>query len=121
MAQYLNVLLLAVLLLGCGKALPVLEGIDMEKWKADQDACQGYRQSVATSLKSEINKLKGLSEMDIIRLLGKPDQNELYKRNQKFYSFFISPGPHCQSSDSAAHKLILRFNAMGYAQLVSVE
>ena len=107
--------------MSCGKALPVLDGIDSEKWKADRDACQGYRQSVAISIKTELNKLKGLSEMDVIRLLGKPDENELYKRNQKFYSFFLSPGPNCEGSDTSAQKLVLRFNAMGYAQLVSVE
>lgn len=73
------------------------------------------------ALAAEIPKLKGLAEMDIIRLLGRPDQNELYKRNQKFYSYFISPGPPCLTTDSASHKLVLRFNAMGYAQLVSIE
>jgi len=114
-------LFVTFLLLSCVKALPVLDGIDSEKWKADRDACQGYRQSVVISLKSELVKLKGLSEMDVIRLLGKPDENELYKRNQKFYSFFLSPGPNCQGADSTAQRLVLRFNAMGYAQLVSVE
>ncbi len=59
--------------------------------------------------------------MDIISILGKPDQNELYKRNQKFYYYFISPGPACKTPDSTAYKMILRFNAMGYAQLVSIE
>ena len=121
MLQKFNVLLLAAILISCGKALPALDGIDTEKWKGDRDACQGYRQSVASSIEAEMVKLKGLSEMDIIQLLGKPDQNELYKRNQKFYSFFITPGPNCPAADSTAKKLILRFNAMGYAQLVSVE
>jgi len=92
MLNTIKVLIIAVMLLSCGKALPVLDGIDSEKWKADRDACQGYRQSVAAAMKSELVKLKGLSEMDVIRLLGKPDENELYKRNQKFYSFFITPG-----------------------------
>lgn len=112
---------LTLLLLSCGKEMPTLQGVNIEKWKADKNGCLGYRQSIKASLASEISKLKGLAEMDVIRLLGKPDQNELYKRNQKFYSYFISPGPSCITADSASQKLVLRFNAMGYAQLVSME
>lgn len=116
-----NLFFLTLLLLSCGKEIPTLQGVDIEKWKADKNGCVGYRKSIKASLSSEISKLKGLAEMDVIRLLGKPDQNELYKRNQKFYSYFISPGPLCLDADSASQKLVLRFNAMGYAQLVSLE
>ena len=116
-----STILLISLMLSCGKELPTLNGVDLDKWKDDKNACQGLRESMGPSLKMEITKLKGLAEMDIIALLGRPDQNELYTRNQKFYYYFISPGPACKASDSSAHKLILRFNAMGYAQLVSIE
>ncbi len=111
----------ALLLFACGKDLPALTGIDNGKWKDDKNACEGYRQSVAPSLKEELTKLKGLSEMDILQLLGRPDQNELYKRNQKFFYYYIQPGPVCPKPDSTTQKLIIRFNAMGYAQRVSVE
>jgi len=109
------------MLLSCGKALPVLDGIDSEKWKADRDACQGYRQSVAAAMKSELVKLKGLSEMDVIRLLGKPDENELYKRNQKFYSSFNTGSPIARVLIPLVRNWCSVSNAMGYAQLVSVE
>lgn len=117
----LSITLAALLLFACGKELPTLEGIDLEKWKNDKNACLGSRQLMEPALRSEISKLKGLSEMDVIGLLGRPDQNELYKRNQKFYYYFISPGPGCTTADTAFHKLAVRFNAMGYAQLVSIE
>jgi len=113
--------LLFFLLCGCGRELPTLDGIDVDKWKEDKKGCAGYRQSTESKLIEQTELLKGLAEMDIIRLLGKPDQNELYKRNQKFYSYYISPGADCSFHDSANHKLVLRFNAMGYAQLVAVE
>ena len=104
----------------CGREVPVLEGMDMDKWKSDRNACLGYRKEAAPILKSEMIKLKGLPESDILTLLGRPDQNELYKRNQKFYSYFLSPGPNCHTPDSSAEKLIIRFNAVGYAQQVSI-
>lgn len=113
--------LIALLLCSCGKELPTLDGMDTDQWKNDKNACLGSRQSMETNLRTQISKLKGLAEMDVIKLLGRPDQNELYKRNQKFYYYFITPGPGCTSQDTASLKLVLRFNAMGYAQLVSIE
>ena len=116
-----SAVLLFLLLFSCGKELPTLDGFDGDEWKKDKNACQGARQSMEGMLRKELLKLKGLAEMDVIKLLGRPDQNELYKRNQKFYYYSISPGPGCGSKDTTALKLVLRFNAMGYAQLVSIE
>lgn len=116
-----SAVLLVLLLISCGKELPTLDGIDTDEWKKDKNACHGARQSMESTLRREFTKLKGLAEMDVIKLLGRPDQNELYKRNQKFYYYSISPGPGCGSKDTTALKLVLRFNAMGYAQLVSIE
>ena len=115
----LNVILLIVS--GCGKDLPTLEGVDLQTWKDDKDGCRGARAGMADALRKEHTKLKGLSEMDMVKLLGKPDQNELYKRNQKFFHYSINRGRGCDAPDSVALQLIIRFNAMGNAQLVSVE
>ena len=116
-----SVVFLFLLLISCGKELPSLDGINTDDWKGDKNACRGDRQSMESAFRKEIPKLKGLAEMDVIKLLGRPDQNELYKRNQKFYYYSITPGPGCVGADSVAIKLVLRFNAMGYAQLVSIE
>jgi hypothetical protein len=60
--------------------------------------------------------------MKVVELLGRPDQNELYTRNQKFYYYFIQPAPDCGGSkDSISSRLVIRFNAMGLAKEVSVE
>jgi hypothetical protein len=121
MLHRLSILLIAILFIACGKDLPQLDGVDTAQFKEDKNGCSGVRQTMEASLQSEMSKLKGLSEANVQILLGRPDQNELYKRNQKFYYYFLSPGPGCSSPDSAAHRLALRFNAMGYAQLVSIE
>ncbi|MBL7852495.1 MAG: hypothetical protein JNN04_16440 [Cyclobacteriaceae bacterium] len=115
----LNVAIL-LLCLGCGKSLPALEGVDVERWRADKNACLGRRAQMQDALLKEKDKLKGLSEMDIVSLLGRPDKNELYKRNQKFYIYYVGPGPDCDSAEELPALLVIRFNAMGYAQLVSV-
>lgn len=113
-------LLLFVLVLSCTKPLPTLEGIDLDKWRNDKNGCAGNRQIMGETLSSQSDKLKGLSEMDIVELLGKPDANELYKRNQKFYHYYVTPGPDCPEHKDLPDKLIIRFNAMGYAQLVTL-
>ncbi len=116
-----SLLLILLMLAACSKPTPTLEGVDLSKWKDDKKACSGSRASMAAALKTESQKLKGLSEMDIVDLLGRPDENELYKRNQKFFYYYITAGPDCPEHGPIPSKLIIRFNAMGYAQLVSIE
>jgi hypothetical protein len=113
---------LALLLLnsGCGNPLPRLESMDLQEWRADKDGCMDKRSVMETSLERQKDKLLALTEKQIISLLGKPDQNELYSRNQKFYTYFLTPAPACTSYRHASKTLIIRFNAMGLAKEVSL-
>ena len=71
---------------------------------------------------SQKEKLLALSELDIVDLLGKPDQEELYKRNQKFYYYFIEPSEECNlGSQEKSLRLVIRFNAMGLAKEIVTE
>ena len=120
MPSRLSALLFLVLISSCSKPLPTLEGMDLNKWKDDKNGCAGMRQTMEEALQKEHTKLKGLSEMNIIEMLGRPDQNELYKRNQKFFYYYIRPGILCSSPEPVLLRLQVRFNAMGYAQLVAI-
>ncbi|MBL0744207.1 hypothetical protein [Chryseolinea lacunae] len=106
---------------GCTKPLPSLEGIDQALWKKDKNACAGKRWAMVTQIERQKDKLLALSEDDIVAVLGKPDQNELYKRNQKFFYYFVQPAPACQQDTVGAKRLAIRFNAMGLAKEVAVE
>lgn len=79
------------------------------------------REQNISHLINQLEELKGLSEKDIIKLLGRPDRNELYKRNQKFYYYDIDPGKACAETIVENQQLVLRFNAMGLAKEVTVE
>lgn len=118
--RQLSVLVILCALVSCSKPLPKLEAVDTAVWKEDRLGCLGKREAMEPSLSKEMNKLKGLSEMDIVDLLGRPDANELYKRNQKFFFYYINPGPDCDDSAESPRRLVLRFNAMGYCQQVSI-
>jgi hypothetical protein len=119
--RWLSIFLVSIFS-ACDKPLPTLEGIDPARWKEDKNACSNSRVSMRDAIEREKEKLLSLDQMQVITLLGKPDQNELLKRNQKFFYYFLDPAPACPASrDSAAEKLVIRFNAMGLAKEVSIE
>ena len=121
MFRWLNIALI-VLCFSCDKPLPALEGMDLEKWREDKNACQKIRPSMRGAVERQKEKFLSLDQMQVVTLLGKPDQNELYSRNQKFFYYFIDPAPGCGvASDSTALRLVIRFNAVGLAKEVSVE
>jgi hypothetical protein len=105
----------------CSKPLPTLDGIDQSQWKDDKNGCNHIREKSFDLLTSQKNKLKGLSEDQIIALLGRPDQNELYKRNQKFFYYYIEPSAKCQMPSQSPKRLSVRFNAVGLAKEVVIE
>jgi hypothetical protein len=114
-------LIFFVFLVACGKSLPTFEAIDLEEWKADGQGCAGKRSAMEQAIRNEKDKLLALNEKQIIKLMGRPDQNELYKRNQKFYTYFITAGPACGTPSENPKKLIVRFTAMGLANEVTLE
>ncbi len=120
----MQVLVMTIFILvfaSCSKPLPTLDGIDLKQWKDDKNGCHHFREKMIGKLTSQKNKLQGLSEDDIISLLGRPDQNELYKRNQKFFYYSLEPSAKCAASVQSSKKLSVRFTAMGFAKEVVVE
>ncbi len=88
--------------------------IDKEEWMKDYDGCSGYRMDVYDKILKEKDHLLGLSTGKILEILGNPNMNQLYKRNQKFFVYQISPGSACLHQDTGEELfLIFRFNAMG--------
>ncbi len=104
----------------CGKPLPTLDGIDLKQWRNDKNGCNHFREKTIELLTSQIDKLKALDETQILQLFGKPDQTELYRRNQKFYTYFLEPSVKCDLSKEKVKKLIIRFNGMRMAKEVEI-
>ena len=112
---------LVFLCLSCSKPLPELKGYDQSIWKDDYKGCKMSRGIFLESLRAQRDQLKGLSEKDIVTLLGRPDRNDLSKRHEKFYYYFIAPGPGCEGVDSVGLSLIVRFNATGVSREIAIE
>ena len=113
-------LILIFMLISCRKAVPELQDFDQAAWKDDKDGCVGNRSKMLPIIDREKEKLLALSEVEIVGLLGTPDQRELYSRNQKFYFYSIAPAPSCGAGTTGA-KLVIRFNAMGLAKEVRID
>jgi hypothetical protein len=115
-------LIVFVVFCSCGKPVPKLQGIDKAAWVADRGACQEARTLMIGAVKANTAQLLALSEVDIVDLLGRPDEEELYKRNQKFYYYYLQPAPSCSKAvNNNALRLVIRFNAVGLAKEVTVE
>jgi len=107
--------------MSCGKPLPELKDIDRSAWQADKNGCSGTRAASMDILLNQKSNFLGLSEMEIVEVFGKPDRNELYKRNQKFYYYYLQASPQCTTPTDNAKRLAIRFNAMGLAKEIGVE
>ena len=119
---YSSFLFMLIVVCSCGKPLPELKYFNSTVWQEDRKACGDKRVAMLEAISTQKEKLLSLDELDIVKILGKPDQNELYKRNQKFYSYYIHPSKDCdQAQTSEPLKLVIRFNAVGLAKEVSVE
>ena len=114
-------LIFLFLLMSCGKPIPVLDRFNITEWKNDKNGCAGKRILNRESIIQQKEKLLSLTETDLVRLIGKPDETELYKRSEKFYKYYFSNGPGCPKDSIASSALIVRFNAMGLAKEVVVE
>lgn len=107
--------------MGCGKPLPSLGNVNLQDWKNDRNGCNGSRLAMKESILSQKDKLLALSETDLVKLLGKSDETELYKRSEKFYKYYFHGGPGCAKDTIPASTMIIRFNAMNLAKEVVIE
>ncbi|MBX2840806.1 MAG: hypothetical protein KTR26_03490 [Flammeovirgaceae bacterium] len=96
-----------------GSGIPE-EAFDTKTWKNDTNGCTSERVALMDQFKAIQDKIIGLSELQVNKLLGKPDKVELYIRSQKFYVYHLKPGSQCDpdSFDRAGENIQIRFNSL---------
>lgn len=99
----------------CTNQQPAIDNFNQEIWQSDKQGCKDLRGDLYKVLLENQDVLLGLNESEVIEYLGKPDQTELYSRNQKFFYYLIGPGSECGDAyeNRDPSKLIFRFNATG--------
>ncbi len=92
---------LSLLVSSCSDPNAITENeFDMKAWKMDRNGCESVRTGMLEDLEKIKPKLEGLDEIDLRKILGKPDFAELYSRNQKFYTYYIDASEKCENSNS---------------------
>lgn len=112
---FLKIFFILLLLQACAK-IPELENVNIEKWKSDKLGCNGSRLEMIESILDQKDKLKGLSQNEVIKLLGNADQHELYERSQKFFIYHLEPSKKCDNYVAGYFKAFyIRFNSLDQA------
>lgn len=93
---------------------------DAEKWREDIKGCNGDRSESIDDLIKAKSKLLGLYQKTIINILGQPEDQELYKRSQTYYVYYIDPSPDCENSSEDPRVLEVRFTSLGIANEVNI-
>ena len=119
MFRSFSLLILSLVIVSCRNSPPEIQGFDRDAWSRDSKACRGERLLMRPILEADSKKLLSLNEDEVVEVLGKPDENELYKRNQKFFYYYLTPARSCGGdSTGSSERFVVRFNAMGLAKEV---
>lgn len=92
-----------------------LGDFDTQRWKDDPKGCKGERAGMVDQLIEVKTKFLGLYQKKVIKALGKPEKQELYKRSQTYYIYYIDPAASCKSADKNPRMLQIRFTSLGIA------
>lgn len=106
---------------GCTSSLDIPD-FDEKTWVLDKNGCNEHRINMVEPLTASLEMIKGLSESEVLGLLGNPDMNELYTRNQKFYIYHITPSLECGVTGQTSQLFLeIRFSATNRAREVMVK
>ncbi|MDJ1501506.1 hypothetical protein [Xanthocytophaga agilis] len=110
--RFSYILLLTFFFLSCSADQDQFKGFDSIAWKKDYKACSGQRLAMKKDFERIKSKLKGLDQMEVINVLGKPDFQRLEDRHMKSYLYFLEPGSSCPSGKADAKTIVIRFNSV---------
>ncbi|MFT6055639.1 MAG: hypothetical protein ACJAS3_002243 [Roseivirga sp.] len=92
-----------------------------DKWIADRQACSGDRAEMVQDILEIKENLLGLYQKSIIKVLGKPEGEELYERSQTYWWYYIDPALDCENAIEKPRKLTVRFTALGIANEIDIQ
>lgn len=109
---------------GCAskkKKIRKLENFNSETWMTDKNGCTGARLTLKDNLLKSKHFMRGLKAEQIEDYLGKPDAQDLRSRSQRYYIYFLDPGPKCENAREHPQALFVRFSAVGIANEFTIQ
>ncbi|MEO9804863.1 MAG: hypothetical protein ABJF04_16525 [Reichenbachiella sp.] len=103
-------------IIACQSQSVSFNSFDTKQWISESTNCNNYRISVIDEMESEFDQLLGMSETELVGILGNPEETHLYTRGQKFFSYSLT----CGDSVVDTKRLRIRFSALDQVNEVIV-
>lgn len=87
--KHITIFLLLFSLFSC-KNIPNLKQFDSKLWKSDPMGCLGIRKKNIETLNEIKGDLVGISEDQLLEVMGMPDRKILEERSKKQYLYYLS-------------------------------
>jgi len=117
-----NVLFLLCMVVGLSSCLKKVDvgDFDREAWRNDPKGCLSERPKLIKELNKHKKAILGLYQKDVLSILGQPEEQELYKRSQTYYIYYIDAAPDCEQPIENPRKLYIRFTSLGIANEITI-
>ena len=103
---------------------PEIKGMNYSLWKNDKYGCKSDRENLIDLIISNRDKFLKYNQNQIINILGKPENQTLYERGQKFFYYYIKYHPECDKKSALPEeeqiKLEIRFDALNRSKEIFV-
>ena len=108
------------ILSSCEKKID-LGKFNSQAWINDFNGCDGSREIQMIYLDDIKSRFTGMRESQVIKILGKPNKQELGERNVKMYIYYYKPGKQCFMSRKSSQTATLNidFDALDRIALMS--
>ena len=106
------------------KKAPEIKGMNYSLWKNDKYGCRSDRENLVDLIISNRDKFLKYNQNQIINILGKPENQTLYERGQKFFYYYVKYHPECDKKNALPEeeqiKLEIRFDALNRSKEIFV-
>ena len=106
------------------KKAPEIKGMNYSLWKNDKYGGKSDRENLVDLIISNRDKFLKYNQTQIINILGKPENQTLFERGQKFFYYYVKYHPECDKKNALPEeeqiKLEIRFDALNRSKEIFV-
>lgn len=119
MKKLLALAALTLIITGCLKKVEIKD-FDTDLWASDPKGCQNIRPQLIDKININKKQILGLYQKDVLKIFGQPEEQELYKRSQTYYVYYLDAAETCKMPIENPRKLYIRFTSLGIANELTI-